>query len=211
MSMNGLVIQQVQEAFCETEHPGDAFLIGSHDGCEPAEVIAPFLNVTNWADVSIETLDENSAALSFFSEGGFRFFLPSYLVADLNGHLEHADPVFHLTFGFSDQTVEVPAGGHLHDRSIGGSALINPRRYGALTSYDYSRFRLSIFTREEAGAIVAYLTYRLDSDTDGFDTESIDAALASFWRERAENAATHRLLRKHAEAEAAYFRDLERS
>ena len=55
-------------------------------------------------------LDAGYDALSFFSEGGFRYFLPAYLIADLEDRLQTADPVFHLTNGFSDKVVDIPAG-----------------------------------------------------------------------------------------------------
>ena len=57
-----------------------------------------------------------------------------------------------------------------------------------MTSYDYARYRLSVFTREEASAIVAYLEFKRDLDPDVFDTTAIDAALQSFWLERARAA-----------------------
>ena len=47
-------------------------------------------------------------SLRAFTEGGFRFFMPAYLVAaDLEGLLRTANPVFHLTHGFSDRTVNL--------------------------------------------------------------------------------------------------------
>jgi len=41
------VIEHIREAFCETERPGDAFLQGSHEGCEPGESVAPFIGVAD--------------------------------------------------------------------------------------------------------------------------------------------------------------------
>ena len=203
------LIDLIREAFRESPHPGDAFLVGSREGCEPSEVIAPFMGVTDWLEVSAGNLDANSEALSFFSEGGFRFFLPAYLIADLEGQLHTADPLFHLTGGFSDAVVQVPTKTRTYEKTIGKSALLNPRRYGAMTFYDYARYRLSIFSREEAVAIVAYLEYRRDSDSDGIDTPSITAALDGFWRERAATAPHSSALQKHIEDEAAYIRDLQ--
>jgi hypothetical protein len=46
-------------------------------------------------------LDGHANALGYFSEAGFRFFLPAYLIADLHGQLNTADPLFHMTHGFS--------------------------------------------------------------------------------------------------------------
>ena len=68
------VINLIREAFRETSHPGDAFLVGSREGCEPSEVIAPFIGAADWSQVGVKVLDASSEALSFFSEGGFRFF-----------------------------------------------------------------------------------------------------------------------------------------
>jgi len=204
------VIQTIREAFRETDHPGDAFLVGSREGCEPAEVIAPFLGVADWSAIEATVLDDNSEALSFFSEGGFRFFLPAYLVANLKESLQRADPVFHLTNGFSDTRVSLPAGGQMFEKTVGKSALVNPRRFGALTFYDYACYRLSIFTREESGAIVAFLEYRRDADPSGFDAPRITAALDGFWQDRAVHAPTCASLRKHVDDEAAYLRGLQR-
>ena len=150
--------------------------------------VGPFEKVEDWRGIDAALLDGHANALSFFSEAGFRYFLPAYLISDLRGQLQTADPLFHLTHAFSDSTTEVTAG----DRSFvirhGKSAFLNPRRYGAMTSYDYARWRLSVFTREEVNAIVAYLEFKRDLGPDVIDRQSIDAALESFWLERARTA-----------------------
>jgi hypothetical protein len=200
------VIAHIREAFRQTEHPGDAFLQGSKEGCEPYEATAPFIGITDWAQVDSSVLDANYDALSFFSEGGFRFFLPAYLLADLEGLLQTADPVFHLTHGFSDRTVNLSPGPSVREKLIGKSALMNPRRYGAMTWYDYVRFRLSIFTREEARAISAYLEYKRDTDTDGLATQQIGAALQTFWLDRAAHAPEQISLSHYLAAEEEYLK-----
>ena len=137
-------------------------------------------------------LDAHYCALSFFSEGGFRFFIPAYMVADLRGQLMTADPVFHLTHGFTVVSYSTT----IHDKPMthrsGGDTLLNPRRYGAMTWEDRVRHRMSVFTREEVGAIVEYLTFR--RVTDDLGPEAIDAALDRFWRQRAESAPTADML-----------------
>lgn len=202
------VIEQIRKAFQNTEHPGDAFLQGSQEGCEPGEVTSPFKGVAHWTQIDQAILDPNYTALSFFSEGGFRHFLPAFLIADLNDQLQTADPIFHLTNGFSDQVVKLPAGSRIYDKTIGKSAFVNPRRYGAMTWHDFVCSKLAIFTREEAGAIVAYLEWKRDADPHGINREEIDAALNSFWRLRAKEAPTHETLRQHLQSEAAYLTDL---
>ena len=202
------VIEQIREAFHDTDHPGDAFLQGSQEGCEPAEVTVPFKGVTHWTQIDPAILDPNYTALSFFSEGGFRHFLPAFLIADLNDQLQTANPVFHLTNGFSDMVVKIPAGSRVSQKVTGKSAFVNPRRYGAMTWHDYARSNLAIFTREEAGAIVAYLEWKRNADPHGLNRESIDAALDGFWRQRAKEAPTQKDLQQYMHEEAQYLKDL---
>jgi hypothetical protein len=202
------VIEHIRQAFSDTERPGDAFLQGSHEGCEPGESVAPFIGVADWSQLDPMVLDASYNALSFFSEGGFRYFLPAYLIADLEDRLQTADPVFHLTNGFFDKVVEIPAGQRIYEKTIGKSAFVNPQRYGAMTWHDHARGQLSVFTREEAGAIVSYLEYKRDTEPHGLNTEEINAALDSFWRDRAANGPTHQTVRQHLKEEAEYMRDI---
>jgi hypothetical protein len=159
----------------------------------------------DWRGIEARFLDGHASALSFFSEAGFRYFLPAYLISDLRGQLYTADPLFHLTHGFSDWTTEVPAGDRTLAIKHGKSAFINPRRYGAMTSYDYARYRLSVFTREEAAAIVAYLEFKRDADPDVIDKQAIEAVLDSFWLGRARTAPPAQSLRQHVAEQEQYL------
>jgi len=199
------VIEEIQRAFGGNAHPGGRFLQGSFEGCEPYDEVGPFESAEGWRSLEAGFLDGHANALSFFSEAGFRYFLPAYLVADVRGQLQTADPLFHLTHGFSDWTTEVPAGDRTLHMKHGKSAFINPRRYGAMTSYDYACCRLSVFTREEANAIVAYLEFKRDSDPDIIDKAAIDAALTSFWLERARTAPPARSLEQHKAEQEEYL------
>lgn len=203
------VIAMIREGFRETDHPGDAFLQGSTEGCEPGESVAPFKGAVKWQDVDPAILDSHYTALSFFSEGGFRYFLPAFLIADLEERLQTADPIFHLTHGFSDKVVRLPAGERTHEKLIGKSEFVNPRRYGAMTWQDHALCKLSVFTREEACAIVAYLEYKRDRDAHGLAADDINAALDSFWRDRAARAPEQNALRAHVEAERRYVQDIQ--
>ncbi len=209
MSDRASVIRHIRTAFADVEYPGDDFLQGSFEGCEPYEVVGPFRGRHDWQTLGAEFLDAHNEALSFFSEGGFRFFLPAYLIADLQDTLQSADPVFHLTHGFSDLSIEVPMKTRTRVRRIGRSALLNPRRYGAMTSYDYARYRLSVFTKEEAQAIVAYLTHRRDADPHMLNNDAIDAALNLYWRDRAANAPSGEDLVHHLEEQAQFLADMD--
>ena len=179
-------VEKIHQAFDANPFPGARWLVGSTDGTEPLDVVGPFQAIESWRELDAAFLDAHAEALSFFSEAGFRFYLPAYLIADMRAELERADPVFHLTHGFTDRTVHIDIGGESIERAIGGNALVNPKRYGAMRMEDATRYRLSIFTREECSAIVAYLeTVRA---RDAFRAASIDTALGSFWRPRASTA-----------------------
>lgn len=200
------LIQLIREAFAAVEYPGDHFLLGSTEGSEPAEAIGPFIGMQEWERLDPEILDQHSEALSFLSEGGFRFFLPAFLVADVEGRLQAADPMFHLTHGFTDSSVSIPVGDAVFERAFGRSVMLNPRRFGAMRHYDYARYRLSVFAREEAAAIVAYLEHRRDAGTNGMEGDAIIAALESFWTERARSAPTQHDLAQHVQREETFLR-----
>lgn len=199
------VIERIRTAFVTAEFPGP-FLRGSNEGCEPAEECDPFQAYPDWRAAPAGFLDQHGAALSFFSEAGFRFYLPAYLVADLEGKLQYAEPLFHLTHGFHDFTMHETLDGRAIEMHHGRAAFLNPRRYGAMTNEDYARYRLAIFTREESGAILAYLEYKRDADRDEpLVTEPIAAAIRLFWGERATTAPPAADLAAHLEAQAEYL------
>jgi len=199
------VIKKIREAFADNEYPGDRFLQGSFDGCEPAAAVEPFKGRDDWQTIQAALLDSHYEALSFFSEAGLRFFLPAYLVADLRDELQTADPLFVLVHGFGDQQIEHRTRSGVFVRQTGRTALLNPNRYGAMTFYDYARWRLSVFTREEAQAIVAYLRYKRDTDPHQMHQQEIEAALNLYWLERAKNAPSAASLEQHLKDEAGYL------
>ena len=200
-----MLMATIQQAFAANEYPGDAFLQGSYDGCEPEDEVGPFRGQRDWQALDPAWLDAHSTALSFFSVAGFRFFLPAYLLADLQGQLQIADPVFHLTHGLYEATVTLSTPERMIRRQIGAAALVNPRRYGAMTFADLARYRLSAFTQEEAQALVAYLSYKRDTDAPGSRQSEIEAALKTFWLERARHAPTAQRLQRHLEEERQYL------
>lgn len=201
------VIQAIRAAFGANVYPGDPWLVGSREGCEPEEEVGPFRGRTDWQALDAAFLDRQPGALHFFSEAGLRFFLPAYLIADLRGQLTYAEPLFTVTHGFSEVEATVNVGGRDFVMRSGRSAFVNPRRYGAARFEDHARFRLSVFTREEAGAIVQYLEYKRANDgPDGFDRPRIDDALNLFWRQRAASAPLRADLDRQEADLAAYLR-----
>jgi hypothetical protein len=198
------VIEIVRAAFDPNDHPGDRWLQGSFDGCEPDEEIGAFKGLHDWQTLEPAFLDQHYTALSFFSEAGFRYYIPAYIVADLRDQLRTADPIFHVTHGFVDLSTTIDVAGQAFMRSSGRSRLINPLRYGAVTFLDYARYRLSIFCREEAAAILAYLEFAREAPEHDFSREAIERAIDEFWKARAVGAPDRASLRRHHDEEKAF-------
>jgi hypothetical protein len=162
------IIAQITAAFAAVEYPGDWRLRGSDLGDEPYLLEEEFKGKTDWHLLDAAFLDQApdgfGSALSFFSDEAFHFYLPAYLICDLRGQLKGSGPAFHLWHGLDDSS--------RHQRLC-----------GARTHFDYARYRFSIFNREEAAAVVAYLS--LHRDENGFARPMIDQALKNYWYERA--------------------------
>lgn len=158
-------------AFSNVEYPGDACLRGSNQGDEPYLLEDEFRGKADWKSLDAAFLDRApdgfGTALSFFSDEAFRFYLPAYLIADIDGKLQQHDPTFQLTHGLDDATREQK---------------VNPRRYGDRTWLDAQRHRFSTFSKEQAAAIVEYLLLRRERDA--IDEPAIDQALRNYWNGR---------------------------
>ena len=170
--------RRIREAFASVEFPGDWCLTRSKEGEEPLLLAQEFKGKNDWRSLDAAFLDQApdgyASALSFFSDEAFRFYLPAYLLADLQGALRSTDVVFHLCFGLDDESRDRP---------------VNPRRYGDRTWFTEATHRLSVFSREQAAAIVLYLLYKLQtSEIVDFDRPKIEGALRSFWLQRAGEA-----------------------
>jgi len=161
----------IRGAFAQVEYPGDWCLRDSNEGDEPYLVERDFKGKTDWRTLDPAFIDQSpdglASALSFFSDEAFRFYLPAYLIADIDGLLERSNPLYHLTHGLDN---------------ISRDEKINPRRYGARTWNDHARFKLAMFTGKEAAAIVGYLRFK--GSADPYERENIEAALKNFWNEK---------------------------
>lgn len=164
---------QVRDAFSDVEFPGDWCLRGSNEGDEPFLLEQEFQGKSDWRALDAEFLDqapgEYSTALCFFSDEAFRFYLPAYITADIDGHLKSVDVVSHLTHGFTD---------------AGKLEKVNPRRYGERTWFESASHKMAVFNRKQAVAIVAYLKFKREKED--YWQESIDQALTNFWVSRAD-------------------------
>jgi hypothetical protein len=160
--------QLVREAFANVRYPGDWCLRGSSEGDEPFLVEEEFKGKDQWQLLEPVFLDQAPAqlgsALSFFSDEAFHFYLPAYLIADIDGLLSKADPLFHLCQGLDDDSK---------------NRKVNPKRYGERTWFDEASHKFSMFDWKEAAAIVAYLS--LMRERDPLDHKTVDQALNNYW------------------------------
>ncbi len=160
----------ILNSFSKVEYPGDSNLRNSSEGQEPFLLEDEFMGKDDWTALTPDFIDQApdgfASALSFFSIEAFRFYLPAYLLADIEGQLTYTDPVFYLIYGLTDATKDIE---------------VNPNRYGTLTWFEYVSTRFSVFSPEEALSIADYLKLKLnEADTD-IERDGIVQALRNFW------------------------------
>lgn len=166
--------ERIRAAFAGVAYPGDDGLRGSDEGDEPFEVERDFRGKTDWRTLDPGFIDQApdglASALSFFSDAAFHFYLPAYLMADVEGRLDRADPSFHLTHGLDDSS---------------RGERINPLRYGERTWWDAAQERFGRFTRDQAAAVAAYLRFKARSDSWGVRGPDVAEALRNYWSGKA--------------------------
>ncbi len=166
------LIEAIKDAFRERSDPGDDPLCGSKYGDEPAEYALEFRGL-DWRTLHPGFLSYHSAALSFFTDEAFAYFLPAFLIADVLGEAGNANPVFHLTRGLSE---ELSSDRKEHNPGV--------QQTGTVDWHAYALRRLSGFTPPERHAITRYLEYRAAHSWD-FTADKINAALDSYWQSSA--------------------------
>ncbi|HET7786836.1 MAG TPA: DUF6714 family protein [Myxococcales bacterium] len=159
----------VRRAFARAQRPAEGALHESDEGDEGPLLERDFRDKLDWRALDGGFLDQAPAgygsALSFFSPEALRYYLPAYLIADLDGQLDQVDVAFRLSAPFSDAA---------------RATAVNPRRYGSLTRFDAGSRRYAGFSREEVEAIVAFLEHKAA----GGGGAPIREALANYWRPR---------------------------
>lgn len=147
----------LRDAFADVAFPGRWNIArASAITDEPRRVAEVFADKADWRACDPAFLDGapdgQGSALSFFTDPAWRFYLPAYLIADLDGALVQAQPLYNLVGGLADQQ---------RDRRI------DPRFYGERTWGDEARHRLAMLTSAQIAGLVAYLEVKaLGSDHD---------------------------------------------
>jgi hypothetical protein len=141
--------QEIEAAFSEVTFPGANQLVDSktHEG---QAVASAFKDCTDWRSLDAEFLnsapDGLGSALNFFSAKAFQFYLPAYLLADLQGKLSFVEPDYSLCYSHSDSW---------------DGCIDNDDRYAA-------------FTKSQCEVIVKYLKARLKRREDPMIAKSLN-------------------------------------
>jgi hypothetical protein len=155
------LIQKIVAAFSDAEFPGDDNLVNNSYGEEPALVRNHFLGQNNWNKLSPEFIDFDGA-LSFFSNEAFRFFLPAFMIADINEQLNFNNPSVWLCWSVTPQS---------ENKKIA-------QAFGGGTIGERAKPCFKQFSKEEINAIVSYLQWKLVKDENDL---TVAQALKNYW------------------------------
>ncbi len=151
---------EIELAFTDATFPGNDQLVESESSFEMKATNRVFQNQSDWKKLDADFLDSApdgmGSALNMLSAEAYRFFLPAYLIADVQGQLKFVEPDFSLCFAFSD----------------------------AWTGNDRQPFfeRHNLFSVDESCAIVAYLRFVLGR----CDDPMVHKALGEYWLGKAQ-------------------------
>lgn len=158
------LIRKITAAFSEVEYPGDDSLVNDSYGDEPGLVKNHFGGHNDWKILTHEFLDFDGA-LSFLSDKAFRFYIPAFIIADINEKLDYNDPTVRLCWYLNPQS---------ENKKIA-------KIWGSGTMGERAKKCFDEFSNEQVSAIVSYLNWRLSYDK---YNNIIDQALGNYWLER---------------------------
>jgi hypothetical protein len=165
--INDELIQKISAAFAEAQYPGDDCLVNESYGAEPDLVRNHFIGHSDWKKLTHEFLDFDGA-LSFLSDKAFRFYIPAFMIADINEKLDYNDPIVRLCWSVTPQSENEKIA------KIWGGGTIKER---AKKCFDK-------FSKEQVSAIVAYLHWKLSKDEYNC---TIEQAMENYWLHREKN------------------------
>ena len=161
------LLARVERAFRGVPHPDDDGLTDCTYGHEPEALRSSFSGKTDWRALDAtflnRALDGSGGALALFSDRAFRFYLPAYIVADIQGRLEHDFPASCLCAGVTAQDE--------------GKRLA--KAWGGGTMGERARRRFGLFDEEQRACVVAYLWWKLG--VDACEALTIEQALETYW------------------------------
>jgi len=162
------LIEKIRNAFGNVSYPGDEHLTYSF-GEEADALKNDFRDKIDWMALTPEFLNQApdgwGTALSFFSGKALRFYLPAYLIADIEGTLICSDAVSRLCAFVTPQS---------ENRKIS-------RIYGGGTLGEHARADFELFDAKQVSAIVEYLWWKLERES---YQPTIEHALEHYWLDR---------------------------
>jgi hypothetical protein len=161
------LIQKISAAFSEVEYPGDDSLVDDSYGDEPDLVRNHFVGHNDWKNLTYEFLDFDGA-LSFLSDKAFRFYIPAFIIADIDEKLDYNDPTVRLCWSLTPQS---------ENEKIA-------KIWGGGTMGERARKCFDEFPKEQVSAIVSYLNWRLSHDEYNC---VIEQAMSNYWLKREKN------------------------
>jgi hypothetical protein len=165
MKSPGQLISDIKLAFGETAYPGDDNIVydntGDHLECN--EIKESFAG-KKWQEITFDIIRDNESALSFFSDTGFSYYLPVYLIECIE-HYEQYDVladtiVYHLTLPIETDfqiTADYLAKKSIPEIDIHShltSALANSNQQ----IHNFIK-RMSLFNKSQGKAINQFLLY----------------------------------------------------
>jgi hypothetical protein len=164
------LIHQIKTTFDKVLPPPSWDIVNSNVGDEPFDITNDFKDKTDIYAIDTEFLDQSpkglASALSFFSSRAFHFYIPAYMIADIEGKLQRTNVLFHLINGFTNT---------YKTQLIGG--------YGSRTWFDYFQYTMSVLYTEQKQAIINYLNYKFETTDSDFEKEQITEAKINYWNE----------------------------
>jgi len=149
----------IERAFADVPYPGDN-RISKDPPCGESVDVAEYFRGTSWREHSIDELQKQQSALSFFSPEALQYFLPGYMIASL-GHWREADlipsSILYKWLPGKDDETEVMR--------------------------QYRIERMAIFSSAQRAAIAAYLREYEASDDQYGEEEEISIAIARLLNE----------------------------
>lgn len=97
-----VLIERIQSAFANAKrHDGitlhQAIAMDNYDSDEAVAAARLQDTEAHWTEIPRETLINFESALSFMDEQGTRYYLPAFMIAALEGHIDLSIPFFKIT------------------------------------------------------------------------------------------------------------------
>jgi hypothetical protein len=148
----------ITSAFAQAPHPGDAALVTGDVSYDPEyRAVAQAFGGKHWCELSRAFIREHRDALPLLGPAAFRFFLPAYLLACVEGEAD------------------------LDTAPLSVISSLTPPEPDDVDSFRAFSERAAAFTVAETRAIAAYLKHARDRETESSPENGATRTL-DYWR-----------------------------